>query len=235
MMARLSMPVPTAAAPLPGPNADVVDYSGLFVMPGLIDVHTHLAYGNAKTEEDIDLYQPLEFRAIRGLFFAQKVVAGRLHVDLRARRCRPDQPLGPQRHPGRPVRGPARHGRRPLPDHAAGPDRLVSDLDRRAGDLDRASGVGTRRGDRGDPPPGQERRRLHQDRARRLPSPTGWRARSPPSRRKRRRSWCRRRTASARKWWCMRAAARRRSMRRAPASISSSTPTISTTSASRRC
>ena len=66
---------PTAAAPLPGPNATMVNYSGLFVMPGLIDVHTHLAYGNAKTEEDIDLYQPLEFRAIRGLFFAQKVVA----------------------------------------------------------------------------------------------------------------------------------------------------------------
>jgi imidazolonepropionase-like amidohydrolase len=66
---------PTTAAPLPGPNATVVDYSGLFVMPGLLDVHTHLAYGNAKTEEDIDLYQPLEFRAIRGLFFAQKVIA----------------------------------------------------------------------------------------------------------------------------------------------------------------
>jgi imidazolonepropionase-like amidohydrolase len=66
---------PTAAAPLPGPNATVVDFSGLFVMPGLLDVHTHLAYGNAKTEEDIDLYQPLEFRVIRGLFFAQKVVA----------------------------------------------------------------------------------------------------------------------------------------------------------------
>ena len=57
---------PTTAAPLPGPNATVVDYSGLFVMPGLLDVHTHLAYGNAKTEEDIDLYQPLEFRAIAG-------------------------------------------------------------------------------------------------------------------------------------------------------------------------
>ncbi len=53
----------------------MLDYSGLFVMPGLIDVHTHLAYGNAKTEEDIDLYQPLEFRALRALFFAQKVVA----------------------------------------------------------------------------------------------------------------------------------------------------------------
>jgi imidazolonepropionase-like amidohydrolase len=53
----------------------VVDHSRHFVMPGLIDVHTHLAYGNAKTEEDIDLYSPLEFRALRGMFFAQKVVA----------------------------------------------------------------------------------------------------------------------------------------------------------------
>src|SRR2546428_11729255 len=44
-------------------------------MPGLIDVHTHLAYGNAKSEEDIDLYSPLECRALRGLFFAQKVAA----------------------------------------------------------------------------------------------------------------------------------------------------------------
>jgi len=66
---------PTATAPLAGPSTTVLDYSGLFVMPGLLDVHTHLAYGNAKTEEDIDLYQPLEFRALRGLFFAQKVVA----------------------------------------------------------------------------------------------------------------------------------------------------------------
>ncbi len=53
----------------------LVDYSGFFVMPGLIDVHTHLAYGNAKSEEDIDLYSPLEFRALRGLFFAQKCAA----------------------------------------------------------------------------------------------------------------------------------------------------------------
>jgi len=44
-------------------------------MPGLIDVHTHLAYGNAKSEEDIDLYSPLEFRTLRGMFFAQKMVA----------------------------------------------------------------------------------------------------------------------------------------------------------------
>jgi imidazolonepropionase-like amidohydrolase len=64
-----------ADAPPVAVHDSVLDYSNLFVMPGLIDVHTHLAYGNAKSEEDIDLYQPLEFRALRALFFAQKVVA----------------------------------------------------------------------------------------------------------------------------------------------------------------
>ena len=64
-----------AAAPRRGRQDRSLDYSQSFVMPGLIDVHTHLAYGNAKTEEDIDLYAPLEFRALRGLFFAQKMLA----------------------------------------------------------------------------------------------------------------------------------------------------------------
>ena len=65
----------TANAPPVGVHDTVLDYSNLFVMPGLIDVHTHLAYGNAKSEEDIDLYSPMEFRALRGMFFAQKVAA----------------------------------------------------------------------------------------------------------------------------------------------------------------
>src|SRR6201988_2632145 len=64
-----------AGAPRRARGDQGLDYSGGFVMPGLIDVHTHLAYGNAKSEEDIDLYSPLEFRALRALFFAQKVVA----------------------------------------------------------------------------------------------------------------------------------------------------------------
>ncbi len=66
---------PTEQAPKVAPGEQVLDHSRHFVMPGLIDVHVHLAYGNAKSEEDIDLYSPLEFRALRGLFFAQKLLA----------------------------------------------------------------------------------------------------------------------------------------------------------------
>ncbi len=73
--ASSTMSGPKQGAPRRTRGDRVLDYSGLFVMPGLIDVHTHLAYGNAKSEEDIDLYSPLEFRALRGLFFAQKVAA----------------------------------------------------------------------------------------------------------------------------------------------------------------
>src|SRR5437764_6024524 len=66
---------PETEAPRRTRGDRTLDYSDCFVMPGLIDVHTHLAYGNAKSEEDIDLYSPLEFRALRGMFFAQKVAA----------------------------------------------------------------------------------------------------------------------------------------------------------------
>ncbi len=54
--------------------AEVLDYSNYFVMPGLCDYHTHLAYGNAKTEEDIDLYASVEFRALRGVFMARRML-----------------------------------------------------------------------------------------------------------------------------------------------------------------
>jgi len=70
----ISAVVPTAAAPTPESDDVTRDYSKYFVMPGLIDFHTHLAYGNAKTEEDIDIYAPVEFRALRGLFMAQRVL-----------------------------------------------------------------------------------------------------------------------------------------------------------------
>ena len=64
---------PTSKAPKPN-GGEVVDHSKWFVMPGMTDFHTHLAYGNAKCEEDIDIYAPVEFRALRGMFMAQRVL-----------------------------------------------------------------------------------------------------------------------------------------------------------------
>lgn len=66
---------PSAEAPAPGAQDTVTDAGTHFVMPGLVDVHTHLVFGNARSEEDIDFWVTPEFRALRGLFFAQRVLA----------------------------------------------------------------------------------------------------------------------------------------------------------------
>ena len=90
-----------------------------------------------KTEEDIDLYQPMEFRALRALFFAQKVVAAG-YTSI----CSP----GDAGQISLSVRnainfglfeGPRVYRRRPVSDNAPRTDRLVPDMDRRAGYLNR--------------------------------------------------------------------------------------------------
>ncbi len=62
-------------APKPRRREPVIDLSAFFVMPGMVDVHVHLSYGNAKSAEDIDLYASTELRALRGMFLAQNVLA----------------------------------------------------------------------------------------------------------------------------------------------------------------
>jgi imidazolonepropionase-like amidohydrolase len=71
---RVAAIMPTASAPPPGPSDTVIDHSERFVMPGLIDIHTHISYGDAKSQEDIDLYASMEFRALRAMIAAQKVM-----------------------------------------------------------------------------------------------------------------------------------------------------------------
>ncbi len=72
---RFSHVGPRASAPLPEPGDTVLDAGAQLVMPGLVDVHTHLVFGNARSEEDIDFWATPEFRALRGMFFAQHVLA----------------------------------------------------------------------------------------------------------------------------------------------------------------
>ena len=69
----------SATAPKPKPGDTIVQAFGKgrerVLMPGLVDVHTHLVFGNARSEEDIDFWVAAEFRALRSLFFSQHVLA----------------------------------------------------------------------------------------------------------------------------------------------------------------
>jgi len=72
---RITHVLPHAALPTAQPDDLVIDHSAHFVMPGLSDLHTHLSYGNARSEEEVDLYPCLEYRAIRALAGAQRMLA----------------------------------------------------------------------------------------------------------------------------------------------------------------
>jgi imidazolonepropionase-like amidohydrolase len=62
------------AKPLP-PGANVVlNAKGMTVMPGLVDAHVHLSYGDARNIEEQDLYGSPEYRAIKGIWHAAKVL-----------------------------------------------------------------------------------------------------------------------------------------------------------------
>ena len=45
---------------------------GFTVMPGLIDGHIHISFGEARSEEENALYTPPEYRALRAAWHARK-------------------------------------------------------------------------------------------------------------------------------------------------------------------
>jgi imidazolonepropionase-like amidohydrolase len=47
---------------------------GRSIMPGLIDGHTHISFGEARSEEELALYTPVEFRALKAVWNAKKVL-----------------------------------------------------------------------------------------------------------------------------------------------------------------
>jgi imidazolonepropionase-like amidohydrolase len=51
-----------------------LDATGLSVMPGLVDGHMHISFGEATSEEELAVYAAGEFRAIRAAVDAEKVL-----------------------------------------------------------------------------------------------------------------------------------------------------------------
>ena len=56
-------------------STNVVDAAGATVLPGLLDAHMHISFGEAASEEELSLHTPPAYRAIRAAVDAAKVLA----------------------------------------------------------------------------------------------------------------------------------------------------------------
>lgn len=54
--------------------AEDIDAAGATVMPGLIDGHMHISFGEPQTEEELYIYTPSPYRAVRAAANAEKVL-----------------------------------------------------------------------------------------------------------------------------------------------------------------
>lgn len=53
---------------------ECIDLPGRSIMPGLIDGHTHISFGESRSEEENALYTPVEFRTLKAMYNAKKVL-----------------------------------------------------------------------------------------------------------------------------------------------------------------
>ncbi len=55
-------------------NFDTDQGPGRTILPGLIDGHVHISFGEAQSEEELALYTPVEYRSIKAMWNARKVL-----------------------------------------------------------------------------------------------------------------------------------------------------------------
>ncbi len=56
------------------PAVPVIDNGEATIMPGLVDGHMHISFGEPRTEEELFIYTPAPYRAIRAAIDAEKVL-----------------------------------------------------------------------------------------------------------------------------------------------------------------
>jgi imidazolonepropionase-like amidohydrolase len=73
---RVASVEPTGARPDDVPASDLrrVDGTGKTVMPGLIDAHCHMTYGESLTQEEQDIFTSVEARTLRAAWNVQNVL-----------------------------------------------------------------------------------------------------------------------------------------------------------------
>jgi len=53
---------------------NVIDLPRRSILPGLIDGHTHISFGESRSEEENAIYTPVEFRTAKALYYAKKIL-----------------------------------------------------------------------------------------------------------------------------------------------------------------
>lgn len=64
----------TTPAELAMPADRTINATGMTVLPGLIDAHVHMSYGEGRTAEELDVYAGPEWSAIRSIWNARKIL-----------------------------------------------------------------------------------------------------------------------------------------------------------------
>ena len=55
-------------------GTEVIDCGGRCILPGLVDAHTHLSFGEAQSEEELGIYTSVEYRSMLAGYHAAKVL-----------------------------------------------------------------------------------------------------------------------------------------------------------------